>query len=124
MSIIDAAKAGDLDEVRRLVATGADVHTRAEDIAGYTALMMASGRGHTELVRFLLDRGADIDARTLGTRATALMMASEKGHAEVVRFLLDRGADIDARTFGTMETALMMASENGHTEADDWSPVC
>ena len=81
---------------------------------GYTALMAASCEGHNEVVRLLLDAGAETNlAATDGYNA--LILASRKGHNEVVRLLLDAGADKNlAATDGY--TALMAASHNGHIE--------
>ena len=53
----DAARKGDIEGVRALLESGADVN--AEHTA---ALWMAAGAGHIETVRLLLERGADIHA--------------------------------------------------------------
>ena len=53
---------------------------------------MAAKNGHTETVKLLLDRGADIHA----WNDYALRLAAENGHTETVKLLLDRGADIHA----------------------------
>jgi ankyrin repeat protein len=54
--------------------------------------MLAAINDRTAVLRVLLDRGADVNART---RAgwTALTYAAWRGHAEAVRLLLARGAD-------------------------------
>jgi ankyrin repeat protein len=72
---------------------------------------LASEKGHVEVVKLLLDRGAEIDKQTF---FTALHLASYNGYVEVVKLLLDRGAEIDKQTFGG--TALHLASQNGHVE--------
>ena len=53
---------------------------------GETALHAAAEMGHVEIVRFLIERGADSHATTRSGRS-ALDLASQKGRAEVVRFL-------------------------------------
>ena len=63
---------------------------------GITALMAASQNGYVEVVKELLNSGADINAKD-NDGCTALMLASENGHLEVVNELLNRGADIRAR---------------------------
>ena len=55
-SIIQAARDGDLPAVQTLLAEGADIN--AEDSNGGTALMRASYKGHTEIVKLLLEKGA------------------------------------------------------------------
>ena len=57
-----------------------------------TALHLASGKGHVEVIRALLDNDADVDVRN-GYGSTPLHMASTGGHVEAVRLLLERGVN-------------------------------
>ena len=67
-----------------------------------------------EVVRALLDRGADVNqADNDGT--TPLIIVSGTGHVEVVRALLDRGADVNQAT-NNGGTPLMLAKAFKHTE--------
>lgn len=66
-------------------------------------LIVASRQGHNEVVKLLLDHGADINANTPGRSKghTALRAASlgfRNATIAVVRLLLERGADIDAQS--------------------------
>ena len=58
-------------------------------------LHLMSKRGEVEPVRWLLARGADVNARWTGwdTDATPLHLAASRGHEAIVRLLLDAGAD-------------------------------
>lgn len=58
-------------------------------------LHLASKRGEIAAVKWLLARGADVNARWIGwdTDATPLHIAASCGHEEIVRLLLDAGAD-------------------------------
>jgi hypothetical protein len=58
------------------------------------SLTTAAGNGHTELVRLLLNDGADINGES-EFRGTGLADACYNGHEEVVKLLLDRGADVN-----------------------------
>ena len=79
-----------------------------------TPLHHASSKGHPEVVRILLEKGADIEATNLNGD-TPLHIASEEGHIDVVKILLEAGADKEARhKLGW--TPLILASENGHTD--------
>jgi len=73
-----------------------------------TALGIAADTGSVEIVRALLDAGAEVDAKQPGWR-TPLMIAAMAGRADVVRMLLDAGADRDARD-SEQRTALMFAT--------------
>ena len=77
--------------------------------------MNASQQGHLDVVRELLARGADANARSNGG-FTALHQASWKGHAEVVRELLARGAAVNARA-NNGRTPLISACGAGHLAA-------
>lgn len=59
-----------------------------------STLIMASGLGYTDVVRALLNRGANVDhANAIGD--TVLLGASEKGHLDTVLLLVDREAAVD-----------------------------
>jgi len=84
-ALMDAAARGDLVAAKLLVEGGADVN--AVDHRGYTPLIFAAhyDRDAVELVRLLLSRGADINARAEGE--TALSLAARRGETEVTKIL-------------------------------------
>ncbi len=88
-----AARLGDAARVKALLAAGVDVNTKFR--YGATALSYACDRGHIEVVRVLLEHGADINVKDTFYNATPLSWAVFKGHAEVVRLLLKKGATGD-----------------------------
>ena len=110
--LISAANKGDVQTVRRLLDTGANVHEK--DIQGRTPLMRATENGHTHVVKTLLERGANPN-QTSASGTPPLWWAAWKGHIEIARLLLDAGArpDIIDRDG---DTALKEAAENCHTE--------
>lgn len=84
-----AAGMGDLDQVRRLVDSGADVN--AGDYDGRTALHLAASEGHVAVAAFLLDRGAHVSPRDRWG-GTPTVDALRHEHADVVTLLAARGA--------------------------------
>lgn len=81
-----------------------------------TALVGASSEGHIEIVKILLDHGADVNYPDYGFRP--LQEAFLRGHKEVVQMLLDHGADVNPlgyfRCFA--RAPLVLASTYGHKE--------
>ena len=77
-----------------------------------TPLWMASLGGHLAIVRFLIERKAEVNHTTL-TNSTPLRAASFNGHTEVVRYLLGNGADVNRRNQDG-NTCVMVACWNGH----------
>jgi ankyrin repeat protein len=75
-------------------------------------LMLAALRGHTDLVRKLIDRGGDVNK----TGWTPLHYAATGGHVEIIKLLLENHAYVDAESpNGT--TPLMMAAHYGTQDA-------
>ena len=62
--LIEAARAGDLDKARSLLAAGAAIDARDE--TGRTPLMLAAHAGNLSLVAALLAAGADVNASADG----------------------------------------------------------
>jgi ankyrin repeat protein len=76
-------------------------------------LSQATQRGDTTQIQQLLDKGADINAKSNGR--TPLMWAAQNGNKVVLEQLLSKGANINATgIFGW--TALILAAQQGHTD--------
>ena len=99
--------------VRWYLTIGVDPNTQAE-YDGNTLLMFASNAGHLEVVRLLLEYGANPNIQN-EYQLTPLIDASEKGHLEIVRLLLENGADPNRRLHNE-DTPLIIASRIGHLE--------
>ncbi|MEX2466716.1 MAG: ankyrin repeat domain-containing protein [Gemmatimonadota bacterium] len=112
--IADAAMRGDVDAVRSLVRSGADVNEAQGD--GMTALHWAADRGDVELARLLLYAGANVEAGTRIGRYTPLHIAARQAREDVVIALLDAGADPGARTTNSGSTPLHLAAASGDPE--------
>lgn len=78
-----------------------------------TPLYYASTVGSETVVPLLLEKGADVDAKTKGGE-TALQRAAKNGHEAVARLLLDRGAEVDSEDF-LGRTPLYWAAKNKHS---------
>ena len=94
-----ACGAGCPDAVALLLRLGTDPNV--QDRGGHTPLYRAANECASEtgpeVVRMLVQAGADVNACGGVTRTTALHMAARRGYAEIARALLDCGAAIEAR---------------------------
>jgi hypothetical protein len=93
--VIDTARAGDVQQLEKFLAAGANPNQRA-GVNDWTPLMHAIHKGQVESVRVLLQHGADVNA-AMDNGGTALIEAAGYGYADIVRLLLDAGAKPDAR---------------------------
>jgi ankyrin repeat protein len=109
--LLRAARRGALDDARALLTADEAPPVDAPDDRNARALYLAARGGHEEVVRLLLEHGADIDARNNQPGKTALVGAAEKGHEGVVRTLLELGAD------ATIESRGKTAEDLASTEA-------
>jgi ankyrin repeat protein len=107
--IADSAEAGQWDEVRSLLADGADADAAQAD--GSTALLWAAYYGDAEAARALLGAGADPNV-TNRLGMTALAAAAGNGYGEIVVLLLDAGADAN-EVLPEGDTPLMLAARSG-----------
>jgi tetratricopeptide (TPR) repeat protein len=73
-----------------------ETNVDAQNDFGMTPLISSAAFGHEEMVRFLLGKGADANARASNDSSgdTALMLAADKQSASIVKQLLVRGANV------------------------------
>jgi ankyrin repeat protein len=121
-----AMKENDIDKVRQVLAQGFDLHGEY----AYSVLIDATKDGRSEIVRILLDAGANVHTKGDKTR-TALMYAAMGGQTDIVKMLLDKGANPNDRNdypyqfrlegtspnryHDNQMSALMYAAKGGYT---------
>lgn len=108
-----AASDGKLDEVKALLAKGANVNALSGE--GATALMYAVAKAHLEVVKALLAARADVNAVSRNPQRWSTLMFAVKGaDPEIVGLLLQKGADVNVKD-SRNDTALMLAAMEGQT---------
>jgi uncharacterized protein len=110
-----AARSGDVQFFGDL-----SIETRSATLAlhnsrGYSVLMLAAYHGHSELVKALLNWGADPNDTDLGGNSV-LMGVCFKGHTELIHLLLSAGADPHIKN-EKGQTAVLFAQMFGRQEA-------
>jgi len=111
--VAEAAKAGDLPAVRKLIKEHADVNVTPND--GSSALLWAAFNSDAEMTKALLAAGAWVETPN-HYGVTPLLQASRNGDVEVMRMLLEAGAN-PTRWHPEGETPLMAAARTGRVDA-------
>jgi len=114
--VADAAQTGDLDVVRELLRSGADVNAAQGD--GMTALHWAAYRGDIDMIDVLVYAGSNLEAVTRVAGYTPLLVAARTGHGDAAVLLVDAGANPNVTT-STGVTPLHLAAGAGQTQAVD-----
>ena len=104
MNLAEACTNGNLERVKELISV--KVQNRA--------LKLVAEYGHLDIVKYLIERGADIHT----CDDYSLRIASCCGHLKVVQYLIENGADIHANDiqFSITCHALRLACWNGHLD--------
>lgn len=99
VDICTAASIGDLECVRALLDQDPQLANRVSEYTGYylgsgAPLKNAAARGHIEIVKLLLERGADpnLPEENIAPHGQALYAAAANGHYEIAKLLLEHGA--------------------------------
>jgi len=84
-----AAQNGDLDEARKLLEGASPTLLHARDANNWQAIHEAARAGNVELIRFMVERGADVTARTIngGSALYWAKQSDNKNKDDVVAYL-------------------------------------
>jgi hypothetical protein len=108
-----AAKHGDLAMAEQLLKRGAQINRQ-----GWTPLHYAAAFDQRQMVDWLLERDAYIDAES-PANITPLMMAVRQGHESLARHLVRQGADVSYRSHAGL-TAMDYARQMGRDDLAAW----
>jgi uncharacterized protein len=108
----EAARAGDVAALRRLLDAGARIDAR--DAGGRTALLVATHANQVEAARWLIAQGANVNAKD-AIQDSPFLYAGAEGRLEILKLTLAAGADL-ASTNRYGGTALIPAAHHGHVE--------
>ncbi|XP_075165700.1 protein fem-1 homolog B isoform X2 [Haematobia irritans] len=86
-------------------------------VYGATALWVASGLGHLQVVKLLVQKGANVNHNTKA-QSSPLRAACYAGRLDIVKYLIDHGADVNLGNKYN-NTCIMIAAYKGHTQVVD-----
>lgn len=120
--ICTAAWFGDIDRVRELCDEDPSLANRASEVVTYyacsgTPLRNAAAGGHIEILRLLLERGADpnLPEEGIAPRGHALHSAVVRGHIDIVKLLLVHGAHPNVEIESSADTLSAALASAGYS---------
>lgn len=91
----------------------------ARNSKGIPILCLAVRSNHIDLVKYLIDIGADINAVSHDRNNTAVMDAASSGNLEAVKILVEEGANLECQSKNG-QTALILAVGHGDEEVSNY----
>jgi uncharacterized protein len=115
LNLYDACAIGKVDRVKSILKRSPSLlNAYASD--GFQPLGLAAFFGHVEVVRFLLESGAEVNTPSQnGLKVTPLNSAAAGRHYEIALLLLEKGANPNLRQEGDF-VPLHAAAQNGQVE--------
>lgn len=113
VNLFEASALGDVERLKHLLTKEPnDLNAFSGD--GFQPLGLACFFGHTEVAKFLIDQGVEVNTPSRNTqKVTPLHSAAAADSFEIVNLLVDHGADVNARQQGDF-TPLHAAAQNGN----------
>jgi hypothetical protein len=93
-TLLNAVADARLDLVEDLLKRGVDLE--AQDVRGYTGLILAAYRGRIPILRLLVQAGANVNARDHHGNSV-LLFAAQHGDLQTVKLLVEAGTDLNLR---------------------------
>ena len=112
----EAVSKGDVDLTQKaLEMEGADPNATTSDRSRMPMLSLATNRHHDQVVKVLIDAGADVNKGS-GDKSRVLHWAAKHNRCAIIEVLLKKGASVN-EVDGFGRTALSYAAEEGHNDA-------
>ena len=91
--IHDAVSSGDINRVYALI--NPELAINEKDIGGMTAIQLAVRDDNLEIIKLLIDSGADVNIGSTRLKFAPLHIAARRGDAEMVDLLIANGAEVN-----------------------------
>lgn len=106
----EALGSGNVAVVKKYLDSGVGVN---DQYFAWSALQIAANKDQLEVVKLLVERGADLNYRHPITKMTALALAAVDGYTDVVSYLISKGADPNIKMRGGV-SLVRAARDNGN----------
>ena len=103
--LLNAAREGDMATVKMFLDKGIDINVTPNE--NQPPLFKAIGKRRIEMVKFLLESGADCHG--VYNEETALWLAVSIGESEIAQLLINKGVNVNDNRSRNKDTALEMA---------------
>ncbi len=90
----EALGKGNIKLVKRYIDAGVDVNAT---YFAWAPIQMAATKGQFEMVKYLTEKGADLDYVHPMTKMTAFHLAAYDGYDKIVKYLAEHGADVNKK---------------------------
>ncbi|MFT4313966.1 MAG: ankyrin repeat domain-containing protein [Wolbachia pipientis] len=91
--LIEEVDQGNIQAVKNFIEQGGNIEAKNDD--GWTLLHRAAWKGREKIVEFLVDQGANINAKANGDNKKPIHAAAKAGHKDIVEFFLSKGIGVD-----------------------------
>lgn len=111
----DALGNGNVAVVKKYLDNGVNVN---DQYFAWSALQIAANKGQLDVVKLLVEKGADLNYKHPITKMTALSLAAVDGFTDVVSYLLSKGADPNIKMRGNV-SVVRVVRDSGNTAMVD-----
>jgi len=111
----EALGKGNLKVVKKYVEAGVDVNAT---YFAWAPIQMAATKGQFETVKYLTEKGADLDYVHPLTKMTAFHLAAYDGYDKIVKYLAEHGADINKKMRADVDI-IRIVRDTGNTKMVD-----
>ena len=108
----EALGKGNMKVVKKYVEAGVDVNAT---YFAWAPIQMAATKGQFETVKYLTEKGADLDYVHPLTKMTAFHLAAYDGHEKIVKYLAEKGADINKKMRADVDI-IRIVKDTGNTK--------
>ena len=115
MVFTEAVRTGDVKVVKKFLDAGTNVN---EKFFAWESLQMAANKNQLEVIKLLIDRGADLNYQHPLTKMSALHFAAYNGNKEIVNYLIAKGANKNLKLRGGVSIVRALRDEGKNEMAD------